>query len=322
MAPVLWIGHPRLSGGAGAQGPLPEPSHFAGAEQETGSSLPLMPACKTSLSATIGASRNWHHASQAYDHSATGTGTASAPNPKDESGTQARGNRPASAPSPSSAAPKTSLNGSQRWQTSRLWSSRRSTASCRRRSSGRSGDRGWRPWPRPRRSCVTCPKSLCEDKKSLVGDSPHGQSGHFRRGTPHDSHHHQDSKSGWPGPPEPPCGWEASTLSFSMPSTSGRSQRPTSSSSALAFQTIYDAAAKRAHNSIPRCVIHYATGDSEEEGATLKLTHGETAFQKFRAVTGLEPSRVLAPAGRWTCRSGPPAPAPARGGGRQPLVLA
>ena len=31
----------------------------------------------------------------------------------------------------------------------------------------------------------------------------------------------------------------------------------------------------------------------EDEGATLKLTHGETAFQKFRAVTG-----VLAPAGR------------------------
>ena len=58
---------------------------------------------------------------------------------------------------------------------------------------------------------------------------------------------------------------------------------------ALAFQTIYDAAAKRAHNST-RCVIHYATGNSEEEGATLKLTHGETAFQKFRAVTGLEPS--------------------------------
>ena len=28
---------------------------------------------------------------------------------------------------------------------------------------------------------------------------------------------------------------------------------------ALAFQTIYDAAAKRAHNST-RCVIHYATG--------------------------------------------------------------
>eukprot|EP00439_Symbiodinium_sp_Y106_P011655 s5935_g1.t1 len=58
---------------------------------------------------------------------------------------------------------------------------------------------------------------------------------------------------------------------------------------ALAFQTIYDAAAKRAHNST-RCVTHYATGNSEEEGATLKLTHGETAFQKFRAVTGLEPS--------------------------------
>ena len=55
---------------------------------------------------------------------------------------------------------------------------------------------------------------------------------------------------------------------------------------ALAFQTIYDAAAKRAHNST-RCVIHYATGDSEEEGATLKLTRGETGFQKFRAVTGL-----------------------------------
>ena len=66
---------------------------------------------------------------------------------------------------------------------------------------------------------------------------------------------------------------------------------------ALAFQTIYDAAAKRAHNST-RCVIHYATGNSEEDGATLKLTHRETAFQKFRAVTGLEPSRVLAPAGR------------------------
>ena len=52
--------------------------------------------------------------------------------------------------------------------------------------------------------------------------------------------------------PEPPCRWEASTLSFSMPyvcrSTSG----------------------KRAHNST-RCVIHYATGDSEEEGAPSNL---------------------------------------------------
>ena len=74
---------------------------------------------------------------------------------------------------------------------------------------------------------------------------------------------------------------------------------------ALAFQTIYDTAAKRAHNST-RCVIHYATGNSEEEGATLKLTHGETAFQKFRAVTGLEPSRVLAPAGRGPADRGYP----------------
>ena len=38
---------------------------------------------------------------------------------------------------------------------------------------------------------------------------------------------------------------------------------------ALAFQTIYDAAAKRAHNST-RCVIHYATGE-EEEGAPSNL---------------------------------------------------
>ena len=74
---------------------------------------------------------------------------------------------------------------------------------------------------------------------------------------------------------------------------------------ALAFQTIYDAAAQRAHNST-RCVIHYATGNSEEEGATLKLTHGETAFQKFCAVTGLEPSRVLAPAGRGPADRGYP----------------
>ena len=57
---------------------------------------------------------------------------------------------PANAPSPSSAAPKTSLNGSLRWQTFKRWSNRRCTASCRRRSSGRSGGRVWRPSPRPR----------------------------------------------------------------------------------------------------------------------------------------------------------------------------
>ena len=195
MAPVLWIGHPR----AGAQGPLPEPSHFAGAEQETGSSLPLMPACKTHYLRQSGQAGTGTMPLRLAT-SATGTGTASAPNPKDESGTQARGlpsrNRPASAPSPSSAAPKTSLNGSQRWQTSRLWS----------RFGAVWGSRLGTLAKTPTIMCDLPKVPLRDKKKSLVGDSPHGQSGHFRRGTPHDSHHHQDSKSGWPGPPEPPCG--------------------------------------------------------------------------------------------------------------------
>eukprot|EP00439_Symbiodinium_sp_Y106_P032513 s4925_g3.t3 len=189
-----------------------------------------------------GASRNWHHASQAaYDQrlqqaraSATGTGTAGAPNPKDESGTQAP-------PPTETIVPY---------------------------------ERAKAPEPEPSRQRTIA--ELC----SFVGDSPYtGKVVNSEKGR---------------------LTIATTTKTRNQAGQVLREEEQVSEANfklfALAFQTIYDAAAKRAHNST-RCVMHYATGNSEEEGATLKLTHGETAFQKFRAVTGLEPSRVLAPAG-------------------------
>ena len=189
-------------------------------------------------------------------------------------------NHPVSAPSPGSAAPKTSSNGSRRWQTSR---------------SGRAG-RGWRPWPRPRRSCVTCPMSLCVTRKFRGRLSLRAK---FQK-TRNQAGQVLPRATLWVGGLHAFL-QHAIHLSFYKREVSEANFKLF----ALAFQTIYDAAAQRAHNST-RCVIHYATGNSEEEGATLKLTHGETAFQKFRAVTGLEPSRVLAPAGRGPADRGYP----------------
>ena len=69
---------------------------------------------------------------------------------------------------------------------------------------------------------------------------------------------------------------------------------------ALAFQTIYDTTTKRAHNST-RCVIHYAMGNLEEEGATLKLTHGETALSFERSLASNPAESLPQPGvGLWT----------------------
>ena len=69
---------------------------------------------------------------------------------------------------------------------------------------------------------------------------------------------------------------------------------------ALAFQTIYDATTKRVHNST-RCVIHYAMGNLEEEGATLKLTHGETALSFERSLVSNPAESLPEPGvGLWT----------------------
>ena len=120
MAPVLWIGHPRSSGRAGAQGPLPESCRRIPSLRVLPSRAgnPVEFATDAGLQRRYlrrsGASENWHHASQAaYDQraqqaraSATGTGAAGAPNPKDESGTQAPPPAETSAPYERSKAPE------------------------------------------------------------------------------------------------------------------------------------------------------------------------------------------------------------------------
>ena len=120
MAPVLWIGHPRSSGRAGAQGPLPESCRRIPSLRVLPSRAgnPVEFATDAGLQRRYlrrsGASENWHHASQAaYDQraqqaraSATGTGAAGAPNPKDESGTQAPPPAETSVPYERSKAPE------------------------------------------------------------------------------------------------------------------------------------------------------------------------------------------------------------------------
>ena len=117
------------------------------------------------------------------------------------------------------------------------------------------------------------------------------QAAYDQRAQPGASKHHRGRERRRPKPEA--LKLECRTSARGLPSRNHPASAPSPSS----------AAPKR----LTRCVIHYATGDSEEEGATLKLTRGETGFQKFRAVTGLiEPSRVLAPAGRGPADRGHP----------------
>ena len=226
-----------------------------------------------------GASRNWHGFQAAYDQraqqaraSATGTGTAGAPNPKDESGTQAPPPTETSVPYERAKAPE----------------------------------------PEPSRQRTIA--ELC----SFVGDSPYtgkvvnSEKGRLTIATTTKTRNQAGQVLREEEQILPRATlWVGGLHAFLQHaiyvcrSASGRSPRPTSSSSRWPSRRSTTQLRREPHNST-RCVIHYATGNSEEEGATLKLTHGETAFQKFRAVTGLEPSRVLAPAGRGPADRGYP----------------
>ena len=243
--------------GAGAQGPLPEPC-LACAFCRGRAGNPVEFATDAGLQnhylRQSGARRNWHHASQAaYDQraqqaraSATGTGTAGAPNPKDESGTQAP-------PPTETIVPY---------------------------------ERAKAPEPEPSRQ-----RTIAE-LRSFVGDSPYtgkvvnSEKGRLTIATTTKTRNQagQVLREEETGPAQShPVGGRPPRFPSACHIRLSFCKREVSEANfklfALAFQTIYDAAAKRAHNST-RCVMHYATGNSEEEGATLKLTHGETAFQK------------------------------------------